>query len=487
MLPRRRLMLGLIISLVILLFYLSETAFWQEYLFSPQLVVWRKRVWLVYARNPLLGREARLRVRPLEGGREQVLDAQLGPVCIMKDYFVVEHEGLAFFRAEALLRGGEAVFGVALPPEWRVSALCGGEEAVYAGVVSEEGVGVIAVAPRPDAKPRILFAHKLKDAQVTIPLRHGRETKAVCLDGEGRVYLADRESLRETPIPPCRAAWAAWLKDTIHIFCVPADSLYEVAEYRQEGEKFSEVGRYEGRFSWVFGRRILLDVNGCVFEGKPMLVAMFGGVVAVGREKFREVLGPSAGARGVILLYMGLVGLTLAVMCVAAFRRGRFRTPQPMVAAGPLPRVAAYLIDSLIVAFVLALFLQVDGREEVTLSIVMALAAPLQLLYFIVSETVFGRTVGKSIMGLRVVDEGGERAELAQIIVRNVTRLVLVIEGPLLLLFGRRFGDWLSASRVAVWRREDAQEGGICDKGVVSGGRGEAEGDAAGVDGEGRG
>ena len=75
MLPRRRLMLGLIISLVILLFYLSETAFWQEYLFSPQLVVWRKRVWLVYARNPLLGREARLRVRPLEGGREQILDA----------------------------------------------------------------------------------------------------------------------------------------------------------------------------------------------------------------------------------------------------------------------------------------------------------------------------------------------------------------------------------------------------------------------------
>ena len=69
MLPRRRLMLGLIISLVILLFYLSETAFWQEYLFSPQLVVWDKRVWLVYARNPLLGRGARLRVRPLEGGR----------------------------------------------------------------------------------------------------------------------------------------------------------------------------------------------------------------------------------------------------------------------------------------------------------------------------------------------------------------------------------------------------------------------------------
>jgi len=483
MLPRRRLMLGLVVSAVVLLFYLSEASLWREYLFSPQLVVWDKRVWLVYARNPMLGPSAGLRVRPLKGTHERCLDAELGPACVAGEFFVVAHKGLAFFDASVLERGGKVRFGVALPSGWQATGLLGAKESVYVGAVSDDNkVGLFEVATRPNAQPRAIFVHKLTKAQIAVPISGKKSPTLICVDGEGKIYTADSQGLRSTGLPRSRAVWAAYLKDGIHIFCVPLDSLYYVVEFSLSDKGFVEEKRIEGHFGWLFGRRVLFDVNGCVVDGKPLLVAMFGSVVAVGDGEFRKILGPPFLSRLTVLLYLALLGCVVAGLVILAFSKMEMRLPSALPAAGPLVRVGAYLIDSLVLAGgVVAVIYGIGGASQAK-DLSLAFVVPLQILYFSVSETIFGKTVGKSIMGLCVVDEGGGRASFAQILVRSVTRVVVIIEGPLLLFLGRRLGDWLSASRVAVWRREDAEKSGIRDKGMVSSGRGEVAGDAEGVD-----
>jgi len=482
MLPRRRLMLGLVVSAVVLLFYLSEASLWREYLFSPQLVVWDKRVWLVYARNPMLGSSAGLRVRPLQGVGERCLDAELGPVCVAGDFFVVADKGLAFYDASVLERGGRVRFGVALPSGWRATGLLGAEKTVYVGAVSDNKVGLFEVATRPNAQPRPVFVHKLTEAQIAVPVSGGESPLLVCVDGEGRIYIADKRGLRSTGLPRSRAVWAAFLKDRLHIFCVPLDSLYGVAEFCLSDKGFVKERWMEGRFGWLFGRRMLFDVNGCVVDDKPLLVAMFGSVVAVGDGDFRKVLGPSFLSRLTVLLYFGLLVCVIAGLVSVAFSKMEMRPPSVLPTAGSLMRVGAYLIDSLILAVVVVAVFYGVGAATKTEDLSLAFVVPLQILYFSVGETIFGRTVGKSIMGLCVVDERGGRASFAQILVRSVTRVVVIVEGPLLLFLGRRLGDWLSVSRVVVWRKEDAKKSGIRDKGMVSSGRGEVAGNAEGVD-----
>jgi len=304
----------------------------------------------------------------------------------------------------------------------------------------------------------------------------------VCVDGEGRIYTADRQGLRSTGLPRSRAVWAAFLKNRLHIFCVPLNSLYCVVEFCLSDKGFVKERRIEGRFGWLFGRRMLFDVNGCVVDGKPLLVAMFGSVVAVGNGNFRKVLGPSFLSRLTVLLYFALLLSVIAGLFAVAFSRMEMRSPSVLPVAGALVRVGAYLIDSLVLAVVIAAVFYGVGATSQTKDVSLAFVVPLQILYFSVGETVFGRTVGKSIMGLCVVDERGGRAGFAQILVRSVTRVVVIVEGPLLLFLGRRLGDWLSVSRVVVWRRENAKKSGIRDKGMVSSGRGEVAGNAEGVD-----
>ncbi len=44
--------------------------------------------------------------------------------------------------------------------------------------------------------------------------------------------------------------------------------------------------------------------------------------------------------------------------------------------------------------------------------------------YYVASEAIFGRTVGKRLVGLRVVDEDGDRIGWGQSLVRNLLRIV---------------------------------------------------------------
>ena len=76
--------------------------------------------------------------------------------------------------------------------------------------------------------------------------------------------------------------------------------------------------------------------------------------------------------------------------------------------------------------------------------------------YFVVLESVFGATVGKRLMCLRVVMENGQVPGLWPVLVRNVLRLVdalptLNILGVILIMLSpenARFGDRIARTRV---------------------------------------
>ena len=69
--------------------------------------------------------------------------------------------------------------------------------------------------------------------------------------------------------------------------------------------------------------------------------------------------------------------------------------------------------------------------------------------YFILMEALFGWTIGKKLLGMRVVDEAGHKIGLLKSLIRNLLRLVdglpaLNILGIILIACsprGQRFGD----------------------------------------------
>ena len=75
------------------------------------------------------------------------------------------------------------------------------------------------------------------------------------------------------------------------------------------------------------------------------------------------------------------------------------------------------------------------------------------LLYYIVSEALFGRTLGKLVTGTRVVAESGGPAKLWQVVLRTLYRFVPM--EPLSFLSKRRPGwhDRWSNTRVVMARR----------------------------------
>jgi uncharacterized RDD family membrane protein YckC len=117
-------------------------------------------------------------------------------------------------------------------------------------------------------------------------------------------------------------------------------------------------------------------------------------------------------------------------------------------AGGPL-RFVAVLLDAVIVLFPLAILLGFlagggfresgDGYASVGVEVagnaVWALLAAC-LGYYVMCEALTGMTVGKRMVGIRVVDENGEHLSLAAAVIRNVLRPV---DGFLFYLVGAIF------------------------------------------------
>ena len=94
-------------------------------------------------------------------------------------------------------------------------------------------------------------------------------------------------------------------------------------------------------------------------------------------------------------------------------------------------RFANYLIDTIvfyILSFVLGIILALFGGTEALDSLESPLASIgsifLMIIYYIVFENAFGKTIGKMITKTKVVTESGEKPSFSQILGRTFSRLV---------------------------------------------------------------
>jgi uncharacterized RDD family membrane protein YckC len=112
----------------------------------------------------------------------------------------------------------------------------------------------------------------------------------------------------------------------------------------------------------------------------------------------------------------------------------RIRTPEgiefALPLAGPFSRMVALAIDLAVIATIDSIIQKLLGPllvlgEDVETAVHVVLYFALLLLYGAIFEWIWrGQTVGKRLLGLRVVDARGLRLEPAQVIVRNLLRLI---------------------------------------------------------------
>jgi uncharacterized RDD family membrane protein YckC len=120
------------------------------------------------------------------------------------------------------------------------------------------------------------------------------------------------------------------------------------------------------------------------------------------------------------------------------------RTPEGIEFAlplgGPFSRMLALLLDLAVIAALGSVLEKVLAPlvvfgEDISTAVNVVLYFALTLLYSAVAEWLWrGQTVGKRLLGLRVVDARGLRLEPSQVIVRNLMRLLDVL--PALYLIG---------------------------------------------------
>jgi len=171
-------------------------------------------------------------------------------------------------------------------------------------------------------------------------------------------------------------------------------------------------------------------------------------------------------------------------MGVERYNKLLIRTPEgfsfSMLLAGPITRFLAWLIDMVIVMTTIALFLYLSskfwfGNTDTGEAMLILLFFTIWFGYGIVLEWYCqGKTVGKRIFNLRVVDEHGLHLTFGQIAIRNLMRGVDCL--PMLYLIGgiacilskrsQRLGD-VAAGTVVV-RTVDTAMGRLAD--TASGG-----------------
>ncbi len=110
------------------------------------------------------------------------------------------------------------------------------------------------------------------------------------------------------------------------------------------------------------------------------------------------------------------------------------RTPEgiefALPLAGPFSRMFALAIDLAVIAMLDSVLEKLLGPlllfgEDVATAMHVVLYFALTLIYGAASEWIWrGQTVGKRLLGLRVVDARGLRLEPAQVIVRNLLRII---------------------------------------------------------------
>lgn len=174
------------------------------------------------------------------------------------------------------------------------------------------------------------------------------------------------------------------------------------------------------------------------------------------------------------------VPITLAVvMLLVLFLRQRenvtrpFTLPPQLVPSQWVKRIAAFILDSMPFAMtatmivfpsskstdeILAMLEQArQGADVKELIIATSLWMGMYVIYAIIMEHFFAATVGKMLFQMRVVGEGGQRAKLGAIVIRNVTKIIelfakfftiLFLLWPLFSRYRQRMGDIIARTAV---------------------------------------
>ena len=116
--------------------------------------------------------------------------------------------------------------------------------------------------------------------------------------------------------------------------------------------------------------------------------------------------------------------------------------------AGVALRFVAVLLDTILVVFPLAIAVELlNARGWVILALFLG--------YYILCEAITGMTLGKRMVGIRVVADDGEHVGINAAVIRNVLRLVdglvFYLVGGLIALSssrGRRLGDHIAGTLV---------------------------------------
>ena len=141
------------------------------------------------------------------------------------------------------------------------------------------------------------------------------------------------------------------------------------------------------------------------------------------------------------------------------------RTPPLVIQPAPVgKRVVAVLIDTLIVGVVLALILLLIRQSFSEPLVVSVEFLAVTFLYYFVQEAAFASTVGKNLVGLRVVGTSGDPVSTREALVRNLLRIVdwlpilYLVGGLTIFLSGKkpRLGDIVAGTVVTIAAKKEA-------------------------------
>ena len=140
------------------------------------------------------------------------------------------------------------------------------------------------------------------------------------------------------------------------------------------------------------------------------------------------------------------------------------RTPPLRIQPGPaLKRVVAAVIDSLIACAVYLLILLSIHQKFANPFLVSAEYLTAMFIYYFLQESAFASTIGKSLLGLRVVGNSGDPVSTREALIRNLLRFVdwlpvLYMLGALALVLSskkQRIGDIVAGTMVTIAAERD--------------------------------
>jgi len=140
------------------------------------------------------------------------------------------------------------------------------------------------------------------------------------------------------------------------------------------------------------------------------------------------------------------------------------KTPPLQIRPAPIrKRAIAALIDSALVSVASAMLFLWLHQKFTDLLLVSAQCLTLTFLYYVLQESIFASTIGKHLLGLRVVGNGGDPSSIQEALIRNLLRFVDWL--PLLYLLGaltiaisskkQRLGDIVAGTVVTLVAERD--------------------------------